>query len=422
MTHIYVDQISPRIKYTFEFIFGSRGLTYTLTDDTSAQVDLSYSQNSIDFPSALPMAAFMLNGKVEQIAPEVSKYSVDLECFSFNSIVDPIASIFYLLSRYEEYICQETDEYGRFPLKESSAPKNWLMKSMCDRWAEEIVSLAGVNGIPQGNKVKIIPSFDIDNTYAYKLKSGKRKWMSIFKDLLKFNFNRIQERRAVLKGGENDPYDTFSKIRSVHKRFPETKVFWLIGKWGKKDRNISIQNAEHRKLIKSLSDDGIDIGLHPSFGSFQRKETITQEKKELESVCGKEIALSRQHFLRFQVSTTLSDLNSIGFTDEYSMGFAEHPGFRSGTARPHQWFDLSMNKTTELIIHPFAYMDGTLREYMQLSIEDSKRIIRQLYDEVNRYGGDFIFIWHNETIGDYGNWKGWSEVLDFTLSLEDESN
>ncbi len=422
MTRIYVDQISPRIKYTFEFIFGSRGLTYELTDDRSAQVDFSYSQNLDNLISVLPMAAFMLKNKVEKLSVEIENYSAELDCFSFNSVIDPIASVFYTLSRYEEHVCEKTDEYGRFPQAESNAPKNWLMKSMCDRWAEIVLSLAGVNEIFQDQKVKIIPSFDIDNTYAYKLKSGRRMWMSVLKDLLGFNFKRIQERRAVLKGDKKDPYDTFSKIKSVHRQFPKTKVFWLIGKWGEKDRNISIQNSEHRELIKSLSDEGIEVGLHPSFASFQKKEAIELEKKELESVCGKEITLSRQHFLRFQASSTFSDLNSIGFKDEYSMGFAEHVGFRSGTARSHKWFDLSSNKSSELVIHPFAYMDGTLREYMQLSTEESKRLIRQLYDEVSRYGGDFIFIWHNETIGDYGNWNGWSEVLDFTLSLGNESN
>ena len=109
--------------------------------------------------------------------------------------------------------------------------------------------------------------------------------------------------------------------------------------------------------------------------------------------------------------------NSVGFVHEYSMGFAEHVGFRSGTARSHNWFDLLSNQSTDLIIHPFAYMDGTLREYMNLSQDESKTMIRQLFDEVKRYGGDFIFIWHNETIGDYGNWKGWSDVLDFTFIL-----
>lgn len=422
MTQIYVDLISPRIEYTFEFIFGSRGLTYSLTTDKFAQVDLSYSQDVSYQNQSFSMASFMTSDKIEKLNVEVSKFESELDCFSFDSVLDPIASIFFTLSRYEEYVCEKSDEYGRFPLAESVVPKEWLLKSMSDRWAEKVLALAGISEIPKQKSVQLIPSFDIDNTYAYKLKSGKRKYLSIFKDILGLNFDRIKERKAVLKGGEQDPYDTFSKIKSVAKQFPATKIFWLIGKWGEKDRNISIQDLEHRKLIKSLSDEGLEIGLHPSFASFKQKETMEREKKELESVCGSEITLSRQHFLRFQASSTFSDLHSIGFQHEYSMGFAEHVGFRSGTARSHKWFDLSQNKSTEFVLHPFAYMDGTLREYMKLSVEECKKIIRQLFDEVKRYGGDFIFIWHNETIGDYGNWKGWSEVLDFTLTLENESN
>ena len=65
-------------------------------------------------------------------------------------------------------------------------------------------------------------------------------------------------------------------------------------------------------------------------------------------------------------------------------------------------------------------MDGTLNEYMNLSISESKQKIKDLFTEVSTFGGDFIFIWHNETIGDYNKWKGWSEVLHYTLSLKDE--
>ena len=278
MTRIYVDHISPRIEYTFEFIFGSRGLTYHLTDDIRAKVDLSYSQNSGDANSFIEMADFMLSDKIENLEIGHVNLTDDLACFSFNSISDPIASIFYSLSRYEEYVCTKTDEYGRFPLAESKIAPNWLMKAMCDRWAEYILIQAGINDFQREFNVKLIPTFDIDNTYAYKLKSGKRKWMSIFKDLVQFNFERIKERSAVLRGKTQDPYNTFSKIKSVHSDFPDTKVFWLIGKWGKKDRNISIHNEQHRKLIKSLVNEGLEIGLHPSFASFGRREVINQEK------------------------------------------------------------------------------------------------------------------------------------------------
>ena len=98
------------------------------------------------------------------------------------------------------------------------------------------------------------------------------------------------------------------------------------------------------------------------------------------------------------------------------MGFAEHVGFRCGTGRAHFWFDLKLNTMTNLTIHPFAYMDGTLHEYMKLTIEESKTKIDQLREELRTFGGDFVFIWHNETIGDYGKWNGWSAVLDYTIN------
>ncbi|MFK7786224.1 MAG: polysaccharide deacetylase family protein [Crocinitomicaceae bacterium] len=421
MIQIYVDQISPRIEYAFEFIFGSRGLTYQLTEDKSIRVDLRYSQHDHSETKCIPMAAFMLQNGVEALSPEFGNFG-ESECYSFDSVIDPIASIFFTLTRYEEYQCKDVDEYGRFPLSKSIIPNHWLTNSMCDRWAEEVISFVDPNLLSQDKKVRMIPTFDIDNTYAYKLKSGSRKWLSILKDVLRLDFKRLKERSRVLNGKVTDPYDTFDKIKSIQARFPASKLFWLIGKWGKKDRNISIDHSGHQTLIKSLTDDELTIGLHPSFGSFGRGETIKQEKNKLESICQIEISNTRQHFLRFQVASTFRLLLEAGFKHEYSMGFAEHVGFRSGTARPHSWFDLLQNQSTELIIHPFVYMDGTLREYMNLSPKESKAVIRELYDEVTRFGGDFVFIWHNETIGEYGNWEGWSEVLDFTLSLSNESN
>ena len=419
MTKVYVDHISPRITYAFDFIFESRGLEYQFIEDRF-QADCVYSQNCLTSDPTVVMAAFMLSDKIERLKPKLAELNSGVECFSFDEVFDPIASIFYTLSRYEEHTCLKMDEYGRFSLEQSNAPLEWLRKTMCDRWAEEVLTRTGVDLSLVKNEGQFIPTFDIDNTYAYKLKTGKIKFGSMLKDVLRRDKQRLEERKLVLSGEIPDPYDTFDTIRSVKKRFPQTKVFWLIGKRGAKDRNISIHNSEHQELIKLLSTDGVEIGLHPSFGSFGSKSIIKVEKETLEKVCSASIDQSRQHYLRFRVDSTYSDLLALGFKHEYSMGYAEHVGFRSGTARPHFWFDLKNNSISEFTLHPFAYMDGTLREYMKLSIEESKIQIGELFDEVTRYGGDFIFIWHNETIGDSGNWKGWKDVLDFNLSLGNE--
>jgi hypothetical protein len=64
------------------------------------------------------------------------------------------------------------------------------------------------------------------------------------------------------------------------------------------------------------------------------------------------------------------------------------------------------------MIHPITYMDGTLNQYLGLSIEKSITVIRNLKKEVKNVGGTFCPLWHNETIGNIGIWKGWTEVFE----------
>jgi len=422
MVLVLVDEINERISYTFDFIFKSRGIDYSLI--TNNQKDrgeehsvLMYSESETGKNTILA-APIMKSKKVENYQISKSSFQNE-ECLAFDGITDPIASIFYLLSRYEEYVCLKKDEYNRFPFIESVLNKfNWIEKAMCDRLAKEILLFIGVDfQAPQ--KIEIIPTFDIDNTFAYQFKYGKQKILSVCKDLFQLNISRLKERKSVLKGELKDPYDTFEKIKNIAQRFPKTKLFWLVGERAEKDRNIPLSQKEHQSFVKKIND-AVEVNLHPSFASNGERTMIEKEKKSLEEVLGRPILNSRQHFLRFQLPKTFESLLTVGFTDEYSMGFAESVGFRSGTARSHDWFNVAKNKRTKLTIHPFMYMDGTLNEYMHLSINESKEKIQKLYNEVAEFGGDFVFLWHNETIGDYQKWKGWSEVLNFTLNLKYE--
>lgn len=421
----FVDQISERLIYTLNFIFHERALVYSLTNDWKYFSEqkgpkLIYSEKYEEGYVMLQPSTLLFDEDIQNYKVDLAQFG-EQECLSFNHVADPFASIFFVLSRYEEYTCKLKDVHDRFPAKESVLHRyNWLNFAICDRWAETILTyLEEKTGLTfQKNKVetKLIPTFDIDNAFAFKWKENWRKWLSIARDKIKKDSARIEARQQFYKGEIDDPYDTFDYIREITFRGFETKIFWLVGDYAKYDKNISILDIRHQRHIKLLSKD-IEIGIHPSYESNKSLLKLKNEISHLERILGKKITLSRQHFLKLNVPATYKILVDLGFKDDYTMGYAEELGFRAGTARPFYFFDLTKNTKTELLIHPFVYMDGTLLEYKKYTPKQAKEQITQLYQEVKTYGGDFVFLWHNETIGDFGKWKGWKEVLEFTLDL-----
>ena len=430
MVLVLVDQITSRNQYTFDFIFAERGVQFEITTNVnefkdSNNIKLNYSTHPIDSSISIAPTTLLLEESIRDVSISKGAFESSI-CLAFDKETDVVASIFYILSRYEEYTSETKDEHGRFPFESSILNKyGWIESAICDRWAVEIVKYidssltinASINRA--GEKFKVVPTFDIDNAYAYLLKEGSRKVLSTLKDISKGDKERIKERKEVLSGAIKDPYDTYSRIIDIAKVFSDTKLFWLSESKGKKDRNVPIEHEGIIELLKSLNAN-MSVNLHPSYGSYGDVVKIKNEKSALESVLGHSITASRQHYLRFTLPETYQEIINAGFSDDYSMGFAEHIGFRSGTARAHYWFDLSKNSQSNLVLHPFVYMDGSLNEYMKLSVEQSSQLIFKLYAEVCEYGGDFIFLWHNETIGDYGIWKGWSKVLDYTLTFKNE--
>ena len=111
-----------------------------------------------------------------------------------------------------------------------------------------------------------------------------------------------------------------------------------------------------------------------------------------------------------ELPRTYQELLDAGIREDYTMGYAEAPGFRAGMALPFPWFDLEAGRCTELILHPFTVMDVTLKEYQQLSPEQGLRSALQLLDTVRAAGGTFCTLWHNSSFSDIGHWKPWRAV------------
>lgn len=423
MVLFYVEKVSERLLYTLDFIFSDRKIEYKITNDLLSfkaftGIKCNYSSVEVSSVYQLTPASLLFDDDIRKY--NLGRSSVgETECLIFDGITDPVASVFYILSRMEEYINLKRDKHERFCAKDSILHQNgWLDKLMCERWSSNLITELEIfynTNIERSElPFSVIPTFDIDNAFAFKWKPLGRQILGEVRDRLQSNKALLQARKKVLRGEEKDPYDTYEYILSIRKRGYEVYLFWLLGDYAKYDKNISSADTRQAELIRDLNKT-LKIGLHPSYKSNDAHYILKKEKERLELILKKEVNFSRQHFLKLSIPETYQSLIKLGFKHDFTMGFADEAGFRAGTLRPFKWFDLNDNQVTDYMIHPFAYMDGTLLEYKNWSPAQSKEYIKKMLDEARKFGGDFVCIWHNETIGGFGKWKGWEEILEYTL-------
>lgn len=422
---LYTPFITERLQYVMQFICSSRGIAWQITNnrqlfiqqDATAKFNYSDEIFTERIPQLLP-APVLLEYGVKSYLIKKAAFSKQ-DCMSFDGYIDPLASIFYVLSRYEEYLPKSTDEHDRFIAAHSFQKKfGWLETPIADIWAETFLEYLQDNHPNfeyQQAPSRLILSFDIDNTFAFKHKNAMQLIGGRIQDFLKGKTENLNLRREVLDGSTPDPNDTFVQIESYQKRVNDVKLFWHLGDFKQYDRNISWTNPIHQRLIQRMSTN-MEIGSHPSYQSYLNETLVRQERGRLEHIIKKPVYSSRQHFLKLHIPSSYRLLNNLGYQHDYTMGFADEIGFRMGTAHAVRFYDVRSDETLPLVIHPFVYMDGTLNQYMKLSIEEAKNRIDKLAQLVKKYGGDFICIWHNDTINSHGAWENWTQVLEHTIS------
>ncbi|MFM7233694.1 MAG: polysaccharide deacetylase family protein, partial [Flavobacteriales bacterium] len=165
-----------------------------------------------------------------------------------------------------------------------------------------------------------------------------------------------------------------------------------------------------RERIEDMFDGATIVGIHPGYQSHNDVRLLAKEIGRLQSIVGERILHSRQHFLKFRLPVSYRRLLECGITNDHSMGYADVPGFRAGTAHPFKWFDVDRNEPTSLAVHPVIVMDSTLRTYNGLNPTQALEKIRQLKSAMRNTGGDFVSLWHNETVAEQGDWVGWRAV------------
>lgn len=342
---------------------------------------------------------------------------------------DPFASIFYMLSRYEEYLPHRKDVHGRYMASESIAYRHgFLQIPVVDHWAlkiKDVILQFYPDAIFRKKKFTFQQTIDIDAAYSYLHKGVARTCLGLFRDMiLKPDQQAVKQRVRVMMGKETDPFDTFDYIieqNIKYKHNSQLLFFALLGDYGIYDKPTSYQNPEFQQTLQHIGDFA-KIGIHGSYYSTENPRKLNTEIQRLSGILHRTIVRNRFHFLRFNIPQSYRELVRLGVRHDYSMGYADTPGFRNGTCSVLPFFDISSNSELDIRLHPFVTMDTTFHTHMGISAQEAIDQYHTLIDRVREVNGTFSCIFHNQNLSNDGDWAGWRDVYEEVLKYGADDN
>lgn len=422
---IFSGKASPRLEYVCRVIFSQHlELKYLIVSDS--QQFNQYTGPKISYTNTTDPVSIFINPCSLLLESDIKKQSINtgefegltVPFFTGQGILpfDVFAAVFYMVSRYEEYLPFTQNQYGQFKAADSLAFKlGFLQKPVVDIWIEKLKAVlqeAYPLLVFKQKKFNTTFTYDIDVAYAYKGRSFMVTAINAIKDLVTLNFSAVKKRLAVLNNKTTDPFDTYNHIVTCKKKYGHHLLFFfLLGPKNKYNRNLNPYSKTMRLLIQLLSK-SVTVGIHPSYYANDNYLQLQHEKLLLESTINSKVYNSRQHYLRLAFPTTYENLIQAGITDDYTLGFAELPGFRAGTCTAFNFYNLKTEKETNLTLYPNTFMEGTFIEDLQLTAEAALPLMKQLVNEVKKVNGHFISIWHNHSLSNLNQWAGLKNVHD----------
>jgi hypothetical protein len=412
---IYTSHITPRVLYTCEALFFGEGEITDSKEKFLAHTGAKINYSDDRFCDALWIIPCGL-------LAEINIHEQKIVCAEWEGMktffvtpgdipFDVFSASFYLLSRYEEYLPYEPDQYGRYWHENCVAYKEgFLHLPLVDLWMKKLAEKVPGFGF-RVSGFRFVPTYDIDIAYSYLHHSIARNVFGFYRDMLQGKFEAVAERANVYSGRKPDPFDVYDWLDGLHEQYHlQPMYFFLLAEKRKdKDKNINPHTKGMQQLIKRHAGKYI-TGIHPSWQSGEDDNILAREINILKETGGKQVLLSRQHYIKMMLPQTYRTLMNAGITDDYSMGYGTINGFRSSYAQPYAWFDLERNTVTSLTIHPFCYMDATAVFQLRETEEEAATELQEYFDVVRSVNGELITIFHNDFLTEQPEWIGWRKM------------
>lgn len=426
MLLIYAEHITNRLKYIAETLLPVAGV-YNIQFSSNANTYASSPLPSINYSETT------LKKNEVWISPygllqQTNVAAQDVKTFDWKGLkvffktegylpFDIFSASFYLIARYEEYLPHELDEYGRFAHINSLAfRENFLQLPLINLWLKEFVDILKTKFPMLGIERKtfqFLPTYDIDIAFAYADKSKLKNVLASGWALMNGKPIKAKERIGLAFGYRKDPFDVFTWLDNLHDKHQLNPLYFFLLAEKRKayDKNVSPRSSLLQALIKKVSAKN-EVGIHPSWQSRHDKQVLRKEINLLNSLTHQAVRHSRQHYIRMKMPDTYRRLLSEGIERDYSMGYGTINGFRASICSPFYWYDILEDERTNLVIHPFCYMDANAYFEEHLTAEQASHQLQYYHNIVKSMDGEFSIILHNHFLTEQSEWIEWRKMYE----------
>ncbi|MBK3518556.1 polysaccharide deacetylase family protein [Carboxylicivirga marina] len=355
---------------------------------------------------------------------------------------DILKSAFYLLSGYQETLSDISDSMGRFKYNNSIQHQLKMVRKPIVNYYFEVI-IDAIEQFSQKHNIaferkRMFENFgfmlthDVDRVDYYHWRETVYKFLQLA-GIKKAHIDKTSLKKAALNailpsifpGYKPDPWWNFDDLRKLEKQYDFKSVWYFLNRDGSPhDAKYHLEEQRIKNLISKLLNDKCEIGLHGSIKTATNQEAIANAKQRLEKASNTTITGTRQHFLKFHYPSTLNIQQNAGIKYDTTMGFAEHEGFRNSYCYPFKPFDHDANQMLSIWEFPLSIMDTTLFGYRNLSFNNMKDSFQYIIDEIKKFGGLMVLLWHNCNFDEYeypGINKYFAEQLECISNQNPES-
>jgi hypothetical protein len=413
---VFSTVLTPRIKYIFNFIF--RDILKTEVEFTgnrqffqdSLHAKISYGDAPIADELFFKSSPLLFSSKLEDTKIKTisfGDYQVPFPVQHSLLPFDVFAASFFIVSRYEEYL------HHRKTPEDFKASKSYqykwkiLDRPVIDEWAMILRNII-MTKYPQFKFYQ--KSFSQQPTVNFDIPAQPPNGL-INKTKFFFNALASKENNFISAGFDRLTgldIDIQRVLPTVAAYFDRKKInpAYFIG-----FPDIPEDYVGNAGISQLLSKAFVGL-LRPCSSDKQKISNVKAGLSKLRTLLPEQVNLSSQQLEILKFPLCYLNLLNSAVTSDYSMGYAETPGFRAGTCTPFSWYDLQLEKVTALNVKSYCFTDTALEP---LNTTAAHQLIADFIDAVKVVNGTFVSSWKLRSLSTHLKYKKSNKAFNYML-------